>query len=370
MPTFNLPDLGEGLSEAEILEWNVTEGQHIVTDQPLLTVETDKAVVEIPAPYSGEIVKIYAVAGDVIGVGKPLCEFDSLEAKDTGAIVGELEKSVDTDQQTPKQQTVFSQSVRVSPAVRALAQKLGLDLTAVLPTGKDNTVTRADVENAAKQLDQAGPGKPLHGKRRAMANRMVRAHSEIVPATVTEVVNVGNWSQTENITVKLIKGIASAAKQEPSLNAWYFSELGERRLTSHIDVGIAVDTEDGLIVPVLRNIETRKEDDLLNALKKMRSDVKERLVKPNDLKGATITLSNFGMIGGVFASLVVVPPQVAIVGAGRIYECLELKNNKVQSASILPLSLTFDHRVVTGGEAVRFLSHLKSALEQKLNKDV
>ena len=161
-----------------------------------------------------------------------------------------------------------------------------------------------------------------------------------------------------------MRAIAGACRAEPALNAWYNSSAGARRLVKRIDIGIAIDTEGGLIVPVMRNVAERDARDLRAGLDRLRTDAAARSIPPEELRGATITLSNFGMIGGRFASLVVVPPQVAIVGAGRITEGVVGHLGQPSVRRVLPLSLTFDHRVVTGGEAVRFMMTLKSDLER------
>ena len=248
--------------------------------------------------------------------------------------------------------------------MRALARKLDVDLNLVHASGPDGTITRADVERAAKSLTEAGPAEALRGMRRAMAQRMTTAHAEVVPASVTEEADIGDWTIGQDITIRLVRAIASACKAEPSLNAWYNAAAGERRLVKRIDIGIAVDTEGGLIVPVLRNVGERDARDLRAGLDRMRADAEARSIPPEELRGATITLSNFGMIGGRFANLVVVPPQVAIVGAGRITQRVMAYHGQPAVRRALPLSLTFDHRVVTGGEAARFLVALKFDLEQ------
>jgi pyruvate dehydrogenase E2 component (dihydrolipoamide acetyltransferase) len=225
-------------------------------------------------------------------------------------------------------------------------------------------ITRADVERAARSLTEAGPAELLKGMRRAMAQRMALAHAQVVPTTVIDEADIDAWSKETDITIRLVQAIAAACKAEPSLNAWYNAEAGERRLLSRVDVGIAVDLEGGLLVPVLRNVGERDSADLRAGLNRMRADAAARSIPPEELRGATITLSNFGMIGGRFASLVVVPPQVAIVGAGRAERRVVVNNDQQVIHRMLPLSLTFDHRAVTGGEAARFLAALKSSLEK------
>jgi len=365
MRQFHLPDLGEGLEEAEIVAWYVNEGDHVVVDQPLVSVETDKAVVEVPSPQSGRIAHLFGHKGDLVKVGAPLVEFAEGAQEDTGTVVGEIDRGekVASAGETSAA-AVRPRTLQVLPAVRALARKLNVDLNLVQATGAGGTITRADVERAAKSLVEAGPAEPLRGMRRAMAQRMAAAHAEIARTTVTDEADVEAWKKGDDITIRLVRAVAAAAKAEPSLNAWYNAQAGERRLISRIDIGIAVDIEGGLIVPVLRNVGERDAKDLRAGLDRMRADAAARSIPPEELRGATITLSNFGMIGGRFANLVVVPPQVAIVGAGRAAQRVVAREGVPAVRRVLPLSLTFDHRVVTGGEAARFLMALRSDLEQ------
>jgi 2-oxoisovalerate dehydrogenase E2 component (dihydrolipoyl transacylase) len=358
---FTLPDLGEGLEGAEIVAWLVNEGDHVVANQPLVSVETDKAVVEIPSPWSGTIARRFGAKGDLIKVGAALVEFGEGAEADTGTIVGEVQHSEPAREvEAPGR----AKGLQVLPAIRALARKLDVDLNLVQGSGAGGMITRADVERAARSLTEAGPAEPLKGMRRAMAQRMALAHAQVVPTTVIDEADINAWSKETDITIRLVQAMAAACKAEPSLNAWYNAEAGERRLLSRVDVGIAVDLEGGLLVPVLRNVGERDSADLRTGLNRMRADAAARSIPPEELRGATITLSNFGMIGGRFASLVVVPPQVAIIGAGRAERRVVVNNDQQVVHRMLPLSLTFDHRAVTGGEAARFLAALKSSLEK------
>jgi len=361
MRQFTLPDLGEGLDEAEIVVWYVNQGDHVVVNQPLVSVETDKAVVEVPSPWSGTIGRLFGEKGDLVKVGAPLVEFSDGTAEDTGTIVGEIARGGPTAAPT-SEAPVRADRLQVLPAIRALARKLDVDLNLVQGSGPGGSIVRADVERAARSLADAGPAEPLKGMRRAMAQRMAAAHAQVVPATVIDEVDIEAWPKGTDITIRLVQAIAVACKAEPSLNAWYNAQAGERRLISRIDVGIAVDLEGGLIVPVLRNVGTRDRADLRSGLDRMRADAAARSIPPEELRGATITLSNFGMFAGRFASLVVVPPQVAIVGAGRIEPRVVVHAGTPAAHRILPLSLTFDHRAVTGGEAARFLAALRADL--------
>ncbi len=357
MSTFNLPDLGEGLQEAEIVAWHVSEGDNVVADQPLVSVETDKAVVEVPSPQAGRIAQLFGQPGDIVEVGAPLVAFEGTEAIDQGRIVGELETTNEVVDEVPTGAAgAVVVPVKATPAVRALARRLGVDLAVVSSTGPDGAITTADVERAARTLAEAGPLEPLRGVRRAMAKRMAQAHAEVAPATVVEDADVEAWREGEDVTIRLIRAIAAGCGAEPSLNAWYDSQAGGRRLHQRIDLGIAVDTEDGLFVPVMRNVGSRDNADLRRGLERMKVDIRARKSPPEELRGATISLSNFGTLAGRYAAPVVVPPQVAILSAGRIAPRVVAVDGSPVVHRTLPLSLTFDHRAVTGGEGARFLA--------------
>jgi len=213
-----------------------------------------------------------------------------------------------------------------------------------------------------------GSGEPqaetLSGPRRAMARNMAHARAEVAPATVTDDADVHHLDPDADITVALVKAICAGAEAAPALNAWFDGAAMTLRRHQRVDVGVAIDTPDGLFVPVLRDAGNLDPDDLRAAFETLKDDVVARRVKPEDLRGQTITLSNFGTLGGRYAELVVVPPQVAIIGAGRIVERVVARNGETVIRRLLPLSLTFDHRVVTGGEAARFMAALIGEIEQ------
>jgi 2-oxoisovalerate dehydrogenase E2 component (dihydrolipoyl transacylase) len=220
------------------------------------------------------------------------------------------------------------------------------------------------VERAAAGPAAKGAIEPLRGVRRAMAKNMERAHAEVVPATVTEMADVGDWAAGTDVTIRLVRAIAAACAAEPALNAWYFAHEAGRRLHGHVDLGIAVDTPDGLIVPTMRDVGRRDAADLRRGLDALKRDVMARKVPLEELRGQTITLSNFGMFSGIHAALVVMPPQVAIIGAGRIRDLVVARKGMPAVRPALPVSLTFDHRAVMGGEASRFLAVVKADLEK------
>jgi pyruvate dehydrogenase E2 component (dihydrolipoamide acetyltransferase) len=247
--------------------------------------------------------------------------------------------------------------------VRRRAHELGVDLADVVATGPDGAITTEDVEKTARIAAAATPAEEVRGVRRAMAVNMARAGAEIVPATVSDDADIGDWREGEDFTVRLVRAIVAGCKAAPALNAWYDGARMERRLHSTIDLGLAVDIGDSLIVPVLRDVGSRDAVNLRQGIDRLKADVCARTVPLSELRGQTMTLSNFGMFAGRYATLVIVPPQVAILGAGMARPALVPRNGNPVVRRILPLSLTFDHRAVTGGEAALFLRAVIRDLE-------
>ncbi|CAB4881787.1 unannotated protein [freshwater metagenome] len=371
MSEFRLPDIGEGLHEAEIVAWHVGAGDHVVADQPLVSIETDKAVVEIPAPQSGHIARIVGAPGDIVAVGAVLVEYADAPTVDNGSVVGEIPVAPATPAAAtpPRPAAAPSGPAKASPLVRSLARQLGVDLAGVTPTGPDGTLTRDDVHRATGGgvSDNVGSDaatiEPLRGVRRSMAANMARAHAQVVPATVTEIADLAAWPTLSDITVRLLRAVAVACRAEPALNATFLGPEAGLRVNEAAHVGLAIDTADGLFVAVVRDVAKRTLDDLRAGVARLHADVVARSIPPEELRGATITLSNFGSMGGLHAALVVVPPQVAIVGAGRVVRTPVAVGAHVVVHPLLPLSLTFDHRVITGGEATRFLMAVVTDLQ-------
>jgi 2-oxoisovalerate dehydrogenase E2 component (dihydrolipoyl transacylase) len=371
MRTFRLPDLGEGLQQAEISAWHVAENDDVAVDQPLLSVETEKAIVEIPSPRSGRIKRLLAKPGDLLAVGAMLVEFaDGTDDRpDASTVVGRLE-TVGAAERTAADRTAGATSdaapvrARAAPAVRALAQRLDVDLAIVTPTGSNDTITAKDVERVARILKEVGPLEMLRGVRRTMARSMSQAHAEVAPVTVNDDADLHAWwAGDQTLMLRLIRAIAAGCKAEPALNAWYDSRAVGRRVLETIHLGVAVDTPDGLFVPVLRDVGRRTPEDLRSALERLRRDVLARTIPPEELRGYTFILSNFGTFGGRYANPIVQPPTVAILGAGRVRDEVVAVAGEPAVHPILPLSLTIDHRAVTGGEATRFLSAAIADLE-------
>jgi len=391
MRIFNLPDLGEGLHEAEIVAWYVAPGDTVDSDQLLVAMESAKAIVDIPSPQHGVIKKLFGDAGDIVRTGEPLVEFmpeksdaDELDPGSTGGrplaepvasrtsttVVGELQQNAEPLQEAAAADRPAQLRVKATPAVRALARKYSIDLAVVTPTGPEHTVTREDVERVAKIFAEVGPLKPLRGARRSMALTMAQAHAEVVPVTLHDDADISQWPAQTDVTTALVSALVSACRTEPALNSWYDSHAVGRRLLDAIHIGLAVDTAQGLFVPVLRDAQNLRSDDTRSCIETLVGLVENRKIRAADLRGATISLSNFGSIGGKYASPVVVPPTVAIVGVGRAYPRLLQHTGAngetcVQQHLLLPLSLTIDHRAVTGAEASHFMNALRAALEQE-----
>jgi len=363
MSKFKLPDLGEGLTEAEISAWFVSVGDHVVVDQPLVAMETDKAVVDVPSPQSGQITGLFGGVGDIIATGAVLVEFandgdtgESEETADSGTVVGDIEVGDKTVKEEAIQVKASGARLKATPAVRGLARKHDIDLSVVTPSGSNGTITKADIERVAALLKQVGPLEKLTGARRSMALNMTQAGSEVVPATVFDDADISDWSDGTEPMLRLLRAMVVACQAEPALNAWYDSHAVGRRLLGQVDIGIAVDSEQGLFVPVLRNAQTLDSQRLKQTLADLIEQTRNRSIAAAELRGSTIALSNFGSIGGRYASPVVLPPTVAIVGAGRSRDEVVAREGKPAIRRILPLSLCFDHRAVTGGEATRFMN--------------
>jgi pyruvate dehydrogenase E2 component (dihydrolipoamide acetyltransferase) len=377
MKTFRLPDLGEGLQEAEITEWHVQAGDLVKADDPLVSVETDKAVVEIPAPWSGRIARLCARTGEVVKVGAVIAEYEG-EFVEASALSDQRSAAerASVEIARPQLRTPSAQ-VTAMPAVRLLARELGVDLGTVPGSGPEGAVLARDVAAAFRAgttlqtvrpppasptRNVTGDYRPLTGMRRAMTRSMERSRAEVVPATVHEEAAIGASKGHADLTVRLLRALSAAVKIEPALNAWLDMSRG-LKMNRSVDAGIAVDTADGLVVPVLRSVQDRDAANLRAELDRLIKAARARTLNAHELRGATITLSNYGMIGGLHATPVVIPPQVAILGAGRLKPCVVAEGGRPVVRPVLPLSLTYDHRAITGGEAARFIMAVVVDLE-------
>ena len=367
MTIFKLPDLGEGLPDAEIHEWFLKIGDHINADEPLVLMETAKAVVEVPSPQSGIIATLNGKPGDVIKTGDPLVTFEAdTPRKDQGTVVGNLEVSttITEDKFSIGSSQNATKANTTTPTIRHLAKKLGVNLNNVHGSGEHGLITRSDIEQAALIQSRPPEGfEPLHGVRRAMLNSMVKSHQEVVPVSIFDEADIQDWPQDSDITIRLIQAIIAATKIEPALNAWFDTQHVARKCFTSVNLGLAIDTADGLFVPVIHKAEEMTAQQLREHINILKRAVADRSVRKEQLQGASLTLSNFGKFSGKYASPIIVPPTVAILAVGRLYEGAVSRNGHIKSHRLLPLSLSFDHRAVTGGEATRFLGAVITALQ-------
>jgi 2-oxoisovalerate dehydrogenase E2 component (dihydrolipoyl transacylase) len=364
MTIFHLPDLGEGLPEAEIHEWFVNIGDLVEADMPMVSMETAKAVVEVPCPQSGKITKLFGKKGDIIKTGAPLIEFEATSTQqDKGTVVGHLESLTDVQPDIFTVGTTQSRLI-ITPTLRMLAKKLNVSISEIKGTGDNGAITKLDIESAYTEKNKLPDGYvPFHGARRAMVQSMTLSHDEVVSVSIFDEVCIQTWSEKDDITTRIIAAICHAVKIEPALNAHYHSEHKAQKLNDHVHLGLAMDTDDGLFVPVIHEANTKDGKTLRDTINHLKQLVTKREASPDCFKGATITLSNFGKFAGKFASPIIVPPQVAILAVGARYQKPVFDSNQtVINAWHLPLSLSFDHRAVTGGEATRFLGALISEL--------
>lgn len=372
MKIFHLPDLGEGLAEAEIREWYVNVGDEVKVDQPLVSMETAKAVVDVPSPYAGKIAQLHGKANEVIKTGAPLISFQTDEmTADKGSVVGKLEtseKKWDDGEVIIGAAKMKSPSLKAMPAARVLAKEMNVDLSLVTPTGPQGLITPDDVkqfisrENKSTTLIEGMQA--LHGVRRVMAQAMIQSHQEIVPVTIFEEADITDLPPKTDLTACLLQAIVAAVKAEPSLNAWFDGKALARKLFTEVNIGLALDTDEGLFVPVIKQVEKRTPAELREIIDKFKQVARDRSIAASDMQGATITLSNFGTITGRYATPIIVPPMVAILGCGRSREVAMPRHGQIVIGRSMPLSLTFDHRAVTGGEATRFLGAVIKHLQQ------
>ena len=375
--TFRLPDLGEGLTEADVVEWYVAEGESVALDQPVVALESAKAVVDIPSPVAGRVRRHCARPGETVATGAPLVEFEvdgeitadaAGDIRDAGAATtGPPRADAPAARDAPAAATDAAPAparIVAMPAARAKARALGVDLASVTGTGPDGRIRVADVERAAERAATGAGEEVLRGVRKTMAERMALSRARVVPVTVTEDADIGDWRKGEDVTVRLVRAVVAGCAASPALNAWFDDDPPRRTAHRDVHLGIAADAGDGLFVPVLRDAGAREPAELRAEVDRLRVGVGARSLAPEELDGATITLSNFGMLAGRYGTPVVVPPQVAILGAGRAREEPVARDGAVVVRRRMPLSLTFDHRACTGAESSRFLAAVVADLER------
>jgi pyruvate dehydrogenase E2 component (dihydrolipoamide acetyltransferase) len=384
---FKFPDVGEGIAEAEIVRWLVKEGDSVTEDQDLLEVETDKALLTLNSPYTGTIKKIHGQEGEIIKVGDVLTTVDAggeettvteADKKDSGTVVGNLSDDEVVEVIHP---------VQAMPAVRALAKQMGINLASVKGTGPGGRITKEDVENAATKTGQQTTGEadahgvvekvPLRGIRRTIAKRMAEASKRVAEVTIWEDADI---TELEQVRAKersvaeekgirltylpfLIKAIIPALKAHPYFNASLDEAAEAIILKKYFNIGIAVDTSDGLIVFVIKDTDKKNILDLAREIATLADKARVRKIDLHELKGSTFTITNYGVVGASYGTPIINHPEVAILGLGKIEDRAVVRDGQITIRKMMPLSLAFDHRVIDGVEAGRFLGVVIQHLE-------
>jgi 2-oxoisovalerate dehydrogenase E2 component (dihydrolipoyl transacylase) len=412
---FNVPDLGEGLEDAEIVEWKVSEGESVELNQPLVEVNTAKALVEIPSPYAGTILKLHGADGEVVKVGGPLVTFDVAEQpaeepaegggpKREAVLVG---YGVDQDSKPKRRRrlkppgerkapaaraepspaptsTSGPSGVRATPPVRRLARERGVDLAAVAGSGPGGRITREDVVAAAGDAqpapaaEAAPPGQdvrvPMKGVRRLIAQKMARSWQEIPhvttfhPADATWLEALRRELSEESGTkvsglAVIARALVEVLRDHPSLNSTYDTEAEEIVLRRSYHVGIAADTERGLMVPVVRDVDRKGIVTVAREISEVVGRARDGKASPEDLTGSTITVTNYGVFGSQAGTPIINFPEAAILGVGAIRQQPAVVDGRVEARPVLMLALSFDHRILDGADADRAMRDLVRLIE-------
>jgi pyruvate dehydrogenase E2 component (dihydrolipoyllysine-residue acetyltransferase) len=348
---FKLPDLGEGLTEGEVARWLVSEGQDVAEDDPLVEIQTDKTTVEIPSPAAGTVARILVAEGQVVPVGTVLVVIGSPD---------EVRPSADDFVRSraaasPRAAHVGTRGTKpqATPLVRRIAQELGVDLESIEGSGPNGRVTEDDVRSAAGAIAPAAGERrePMRGVRRLIAEHMTRAHREVPPVTWVEECDFGRV-ELGLLIPTVLKACAAALQEYPELNARL--DRDEIVYLDRYDLGVAVQTEQGLVVPVVRACDTRSIDELGAELERLAAGARGGTLAPEELRGSTFTVTSAGKLGGFFQTPIVNHPEVAILSIGRIAPRPVVRDGEVVVRRIGTIAVTFDHRVVDGARAAEF----------------
>jgi pyruvate dehydrogenase E2 component (dihydrolipoamide acetyltransferase) len=419
---FKLPDLGEGIHEGEVLAVPVSVGQEISEGDIILEVETDKAAVEIPSPYTGKIVEILVKPGDVVNVGDVMMKFSNGDEAVVEKRAERPEEKPDVSGPAPQTAAVPPEArkegpVPASPATRRLARELGVDLHQVTPGGPAGLVTADDVRAFAKEAPAETPAPadseapsavevdtpaatmsipalpdftrwgsvervPFRSIRKATARQMSLAWSQIPHVTSQDTVDITRLEAFRRkhkpdiealggkltLTVFALKAVATALKAYPNFNATLDTQAGEMIIKQYYHIGVAVNTDSGLIVPVVRDVDRKSIKELSVELAELAQRTRERKTKLDELQGGTFTITNAGAMGGGFFSPIINYPEVAILGMGqgRLQPVVRRKGDQdyeVVPRLIMPIVLCIDHRVLDGADAIKFLRVIIDSLE-------
>ena len=389
MPDFKLPDLGEGVTEAEVDRWLVKEGDAIAEDDPLVEVITDKATAEIPSPYAGVVTRIHVAAGGVVPVGTVLVSIEgdgdgmgNGEATQRAATVASEAMAAPVEVPAPTRGAANGSTVKAMPPVRKLARELDVDIRAITGTGPDGRVTRSDVEAAAGTTQQPATAtrgerrEPLRGVRRVIAERMAEAHRIVPPVTHVEECDVTELEATRKLANErspeeprltfmpfIVKAVTTSLKEFPALNASLDEDAGEIVYHDRYDIGVAVDTPAGLMVPTVKDADKKRLRQLAAEIDRLATAARQGRLNADELKGSTFTVTSPGPFGGIMATPLVFHPQAAILGVHKASERPVVRDGQIVIRKMMNLSITFDHRVLDGMTAAKFILDVVRLLE-------
>jgi pyruvate/2-oxoglutarate dehydrogenase complex dihydrolipoamide acyltransferase (E2) component len=391
---FCLPDIGEGLEAAELLEWNVTVGDSVREDQALAELHTDKVSVVVPSPVEGTIIELRFHAGDTIPIGAVIAVIET--ARVPAALMRQRETVQPASTQGASAVAAKAEQrndVLASPATRRLARERGIDLQTVVGSGPGGRIQREDIERGSTGATLPSPTPtagastivPLRGVRRTIAERMTHAwqtvphiidYREADAGPILELRDLLRGRATRagdealaralTLTPLLVKIVCRALIDHPHVNAWLDMEREEITLHGACHVGIAVSTPDGLMVPVVQNAQDKSFAALAHEIVRLTKAARDRSLRSEDLRGATITVNNFGSLGIWLGTPLIAPPQVANFGIGRIDQRAVVRNGEVVPAHILTLSVSGDHRVLDGDTLAAFVTRAVELIEKPI----
>jgi pyruvate dehydrogenase E2 component (dihydrolipoamide acetyltransferase) len=365
---FKLPDLGEGVAEGEIARWLVEVGQRVEEDDPLVEIQTDKTTVEIPSPASGTVARILVQAGELVPVGTPLVHIGDGEVE---AAPEEPGDQVRAGEPAPAAEAAQpAERVKATPLVRRIAGELGVDLSRLAGTGSGGRVTEGDVRRFSAMSGGQTPGRgperrvPLRGVRRLIAEHLTTSHREVPAVTVVEECDFTALSEARgerSYLPYLMEAVVTGLKEFPELNATLDGD--EIVFWERYDLGLAVQTDEGLVVPVLRAANEKSLDELEEEARRLADGARAGTLAPEELRGSTFTVTSAGKLGGLFATPLVNHPEVAILGLHRIGPRPAVVDGELAIRQMGWLACTFDHRVVDGARASAFLLTVIGRLE-------
>ena len=349
---FKLPDLGEGLTEGEVARWLVTEGEEIAEDDPLVEIQTDKATVEIPSPAAGVVSRIHVAEGEVVPVGTVLVSIGG-DASDTSEADASGGQTPSSEEGMSASATAVTDKARATPVVRKIAQELGVEIDGLTGTGPQGRITEEDVREAAGSGGQTPEGRrePLRGVRRVIAEHMGRAHREVPSVTWVEECDF-EAVELDRLVATVVRACADELQAFPELNARL--ERDAIVYLERYDIGVALQTPQGLMVPVVRGCDAKTVDEIHDELSSLTERGREGALTSEELRGSTFTVTSAGKLGGLFQTPIVNHPEVAILSIGRIGERPVVRDGEVVVGRVGTISLTFDHRVIDGARAAAF----------------